>query len=643
MDVLAASIVQSDNLRKPEDILAPPMSARTLVLSFVVSFSGLGSAQEWPAYGGDAGQTRYSPLKQVNRSNVANLKVAWSYRTGDISDGTTNVVRSAFETTPLVIDGVMYFTTPFSRVIALEAETGKELWQFDPKLDRERTYNLFINRGAAYWSSANGKRIFAGTLDGRLFSLDAKTGKPDDRFGKAGWIDLREGVADKFPAKGYGMTSPPAVYKNLIICGSLTADGEAQGPSGDVRAFDARTGKLVWRFHVIPLPGELGHDTWEADSWKDRAAANAWSMLTVDIGRGIVFLPLTSPATDMYGGDRKGSNLFGDSLVALDASTGKRLWHFQTVHHNIWDYDLPAAPTLVNVVRNGKTVAAVAQVTKTGYTFVLDRVTGKPLFDIEEVPVPASEVPGEHAWPTQPRPVKPAPYARQSMRVEELTNVTPESRAYCAKILEGAVFGSLYTPIGLKPTLLFPGTNGGANWGGASWDPETRTLYVNSMDNGMLVRMIARPEGAKIPYRSQTVGQARFWDTNQYPCQQPPWGHLTAIDLDTGEFRWRSTLGVIDELVEKGIPPTGTSNLGGSIVTAGGLIFIGATNDSRFRAFDKTTGKEIWTVRLPASAHATPMTFLGKKSGKQFVVIASGGGNKYNRSFSDTLIAYSLP
>jgi quinoprotein glucose dehydrogenase len=614
---------------------------RTLVLSIGIAW--LAPAQEWPVYGGDAGQTRYSALKQIDRSNVAKLKVAWTYHTGDVSDGKTIPARSAFETTPLVTGGVMYLTTPFARAIALDAETGKELWQFDPKLDRERTYNLFINRGAAYWPDARGARLFVGTLDGRLFSLDAKTGKPDDNFGKAGWIDLREGVADKYPDKGYGMTSPPTIYKNLVICGALTADGEPQGPSGDVRAFDARTGKLVWRFHVIPQPGEFGHETWEGDSWKDRAAANAWSMLTVDAERGIVFLPLTSPATDMYGGDRKGANLFGDSLVALDAATGKRLWHFQTVHHNIWDYDLPAAPTLVTVTRNGKPVAAVAQVTKTGYTFLFERTTGKPLFDIEEVAVPASEVPGEKAWPTQPRPVKPPPYARQSMRPEELTNVTPESRAYCAKILEGAVFGSLYTPIGLKPTVLFPGTNGGANWGGASWDPETHTLYVNSMDNGMLVRMTPRPEGSKIPYRSQSVGQQRFWDPNLYPCQQPPWGQLTAIDLDKGEFRWRSTLGVIDELIAKGIPPTGTSNLGGSIVTAGGLVFIGATNDSRFRAFDKTTGKEIWTVRLPASAHATPMTFLGPKSGKQFVVIASGGGNKYNKAYSDTLIAYSLP
>lgn len=610
---------------------------------FILGALGSAAAQEWPSYGGDPGQTRYSALKQINRSNVTRLQAAWTYHTGDVSDGSATPVRSAFETTPLVVGGVMYFTTPYSRVIALDPETGKELWKFDPKLDRERTYNLFINRGAAFWNSGTGAaRVFVGTLDGRLFSLDAKTGKPDDAFGKAGWIDLRDGVADKFPGKGYGMTSPPAVYRNLIICGALTADGEAQGPSGDVRAFDARTGKQVWRFHVIPRPGEFGHDTWEGDSWKDRAAANAWSMLTVDTERGIVFLPLTSAATDMYGGDRKGANLFGDSLVALDASTGKRLWHFQTVHHDIWDYDLPAAPTLVTVTRDGKPVAAVAQVTKTGYTFVFDRVTGKPLFDIEERPVPASETPGEQAFPTQPRPVKPPPYARQGMTADELTNVTPESRAYCSKLIEGAVLGSLYTPISLKPTVLFPGTNGGANWGGASYDPETHTLYVNSQDNGMLFRMVKRPEGSQIPYRTQSLGQARFWDPNLYPCQKPPWGHLTAIDLDKGEFRWRSTLGVIDELIAKGIPPTGTSNLGGSVVTAGGLVFIGATNDSRFRAFDKDTGAELWTTRLPASAHATPMTFVGR-SGKQFVVIASGGGNKYNKTYSDTLIAFALP
>jgi glucose dehydrogenase len=602
-------------------------------------------AQEWPSYGGDPGGMKYSPLQQIDRRNVARLKVAWTYHTGDLSDGTKWPQRSAFETTPLVVDGILYLTTPFSRLVALEAETGKELWAFDPKIDRDRPSNLFINRGAAFWSDGRTKRIFLGTLDGRLFAIDAATGKAVDSFGKAGWIDLRVGVADRFANRGYGMTSPPAIYKDLVICGSLTADGEPRGPQGDVRAFDARTGRQIWTFHTVPHKGEFGNDTWEGESWKDRAAVNAWSILSVDTERGIVFLPLTSPAVDFYGGDRKGANLFGDSLVALDAATGKRLWHFQTVHHNLWDYDLPAQPNLVTVTRNGKPVAAVAQVTKTGFTFVFDRVSGKPLFDIEERPAPKSEVEGEQAWPTQPKPVKPPPYIRQSMRAGELTDVTPESRAYCAKLMEGAVLADIYTPVGLKPTVLFPGTNGGANWGGASFDPATHTLYVNSMDVGMLYHMAQRPEGSIIPWRPLGSGSpnSRFWDPNLYPCQKPPWGHLTAIDLDKGEFRWRAVLGVVDELLANGLPPTGTSNLGGSIVTAGGLVFIGATNDSRFRAFDKDTGKELWVTKLPASAHATPMTFQGRKTGKQFVVIAAGGGNKYNKSYSDSLIAFSLP
>ncbi|MGH9658906.1 MAG: pyrroloquinoline quinone-dependent dehydrogenase [Bryobacteraceae bacterium] len=603
-------------------------------------------AQDWPVYGGDPGGTKHSALKQIDRSNVARLRVAWTYRTGDMSDGKTYPVRSAFETTPLVVDNVMYLTTPFCRLIALDAETGKERWAFDPRIDKEKPANLFINRGAAYWTDGKLRRLFLGTLNARLWSIDASTGKPDDSFGAGGSIDLRAGVADRFPDRNYSMTSPPAIYKNLVICGALTADGEPQGPSGDVRAFDARTGKLVWRFHTVPRPGEFGHDTWEPGSWKDRAAANAWSILSVDVERGLVFLPLTSPATDYYGGDRKGANLFGDSVVALDASTGARRWHFQTVHHNIWDYDLPAAPNLVDVRRDGKLIPAVAQVTKTGFVFVLDRLTGKPLFDVEERPVPKSGVPGEQAWPTQPHPVKPPPFARQSMKREELTNVTPESRAFCEKLIDGAVFGSLFTPIGLEPTVLFPGTNGGTNWGGASFDPETQTLYVNSMDVGMLYQMRPRPEGSIIPYRPQGRGtpSSRFWDPRLNPCQQPPWGHLTAIDLNAGQFRWRSVLGIVEELIAKGIPPTGTSNLGGSLVTAGGLVFIGATNDSRFRAFDKDTGREVWVTRLPASAHATPMTYRGKRTGRQFVAVAAGGGNKYNHDdVSDSLVAFSLP
>ncbi len=602
-------------------------------------------AQEWRYYGGDAGGMKYSALKQISRSNVTQLKVAWTFRTGDVSDGKTYPTRSAFEGTPLMVDGVLYVTTPFNRLIALDAETGKQIWAFDPLLNKEQPYNLFINRGAAYWSQGEQKRVLFGTLDGRLFSIDAATGKPSEGFGLNGFIDLREGVAERFPKRAYGMTSPPAIYKNLVICGSLTADGEPHGPNGDVRAFDVKTGKLVWRFHSIPLEGEPGYETWEKGSAKDRAAANAWSVLSVDEARGIVYLPLTSPAVDLYGGDRKGAGLYGDSLVAVDAATGKRLWHFQTVHHNLWDYDLPAQPGLVTLERNGKAVPAVVQVTKTGFTYVFDRYTGKPLFDIEERGTAPSEVPGEQAWGSQPFPLKPPPFARQSMKPDELTDVTAESRAYCAKLMEGAAFGSLFTPVGLKPTVLFPGTNGGANWGGGSFDPETHTLYVNSMDVAMLFLMVKRPEGAEIPYRAQGSGSpsSRFWDQKLNPCQKPPWGHLTAIDLDKGEFRWRSVLGVVDDLLAKGLPPTGAPNIGGSIVTAGGLVFIGATNDSRFRAFDKESGKELWTTRLPASADATPLTYLGKKSGKQFVVIAAGGGNKYNDIFSDSLVAFSLP
>ena len=620
------------------------VSCITLALCLLAAgAAGKDDNEEWFWYGHDAGGTRYSPLDQIRRGNVTQLKVAWTYHTGDLSDGETNPTPSAFECTPVLADGVMYLTTPFARVIALDGETGKELWSFDPKIDMNRVNGMFINRGVALWRRGSESRVYFGTQAGRLFALEAATGKPLATFGEGGSIDLRKDAADAFPNRGYGMTSPPLVFENLVITGAQTADGEPRGPNGDVRAWDADTGKLVWRFHSVPHPGEFGHETWQEGSWKERGGTNAWSIMACDPERGMLFLPLTSPSPDRYGGERKGQNLFGNSLVALDIRTGKRIWHYQIVHHDLWDWDLPAQPILITIRRAGHSIPAVAQITKMGFIFILDRVSGKPLFQVDERPVPQSEVPGEKTWPTQPVPVLPPPVARLTMRPDEVTDVTPESRAECLKILENAKLGALYQPPGLELTVIFPGTNGGPNWGGGSYDPIARLLFVNSMDVGQIVKMVEAREGSAVAYVSRGIKQGRFWDSNQYPCQKPPWAALTAIDVDSGQIRWRKTLGVIDALLERGIPPTGTSNLGGSIVTAGGLVFIAATNDSRFRAFDRDTGDELWVTRLPASGHATPITYKGKRTGKQFVVIAAGGGNKYNKIFSDSVVAFALP
>ena len=448
----------------------------------VVSLAPVAWAEDWPRVGNDPGGMRYSPLKQIHKNNVTQLRVAWTYRLGEISASHQYPTFTAFEATPLVVDGVLYVPTPYARLVALDAETGKERWTFDPKVNRDRPGPEFVNRGVTYWSNGQERRLFLGTPTGRLFAIDAATGKPVPSFGQDGFIDLRQDVADRFPAARYGLSSPVVVYKDLIIVGARSPDGEPQGPSGDLRAFEARTGKLVWRFHIVPRTGEFGNSTWEGDSWKDRAGVNPWSMMSVDTDRGMVVVPLTSAATDFYGGDRPGQNLFADCILALDAATGKRLWHFQTIHHDLWDWDLPAQPNLVTVRRNGRNLPAVAQVTKTGFVFLLDRLTGKPWFDVEERPVPKSPIPGEQSWPTQPFPVKPPPFARQTMSFDELTDVTPESRAECQKLIEGAVTGPLFRPITTQWTVMFPGTNGGANWGGASFDPTSGLLYVNSMD-----------------------------------------------------------------------------------------------------------------------------------------------------------------
>ncbi len=601
-------------------------------------------AEEWRHYGNNPGGMRYSTLDQVNRSNVDELEIAWEFENEDFSDGLSgSPARSAFEATPLMIGRTLYVPTPMDRLLALDAVSGELEWELDTKLDRTRRFSLYISRGISYWEQGEKERLVFGTQTGHIYSINRKTGKLDPAFGDNGVLDTTPDVIQGGVEGHYSLTSPISQCKGTLVVGGRVSDGLPQGPSGDIRGYDIHTGDLRWRFHTVPQPGEYGHETWGGDSWRLRGGANLWSMASVDENLGLVYVPLGSPAHDYYGGDRPGANLFGNSLVAIDCRTGSRRWHFQSIHHDIWDWDLPSQPSLVEVVRAGKPVKAVTLATKTGFLFVFDRATGEPLFDIEEHAVPPGDIPGEYYHPTQPKPVLPKPFIRQSMRKDEITTVTPESRAECLEMLEGAsIEGPLFRPRLRQRTVFFPGTNGGSNYGGGAFDPETDTFYINSMDVGSLASMVPRGEDAEIPWRSRSVPQGRFWDSSMYPCQEPPWGNLTAVDLNTGEFRWQAILGEYDELTARGIPPTGASNLGGPIVTKGGLVFIAATNDKRFRAFDKATGDLVWEYRLPASAHATPMTYM--VDGTQFIALAVGGGNKYNPgSFMAKVIAFRLP
>jgi len=650
------------------------------------------ASNEWPTYGHDPGGNRFSPLTQLTPANVDQLQVAWVYHmrppvstapaveagAGTAASGGARAGadagaaggappqgrgrgrgrgRSGFatgQTTPLVIDGVMFITTPYGRVVALDPTTGKEIWVFQPPDGYPSA------KGVEYWpgDAKTPPQIVFGTGSGRLYSVHAKTGEPNDAFGDHGSIDLNTPeILQGLPGNN-GMASPPTMYRHLIITGGRTQENPPLGPAGDVRAWDVHTGKLVWTFRSIPRAGEKYNDTWAGDSWKQRTGVNVWGFITVDTRRGIVYMPFGAPSVDQYGGDRPGDNLFSSSIVAADANTGKYLWHFQVVHHDIWDADLAAAPALIDVKRAGKTIPAVAVINKSGLLFLLDRVTGKPLYGVEERAVPQSEVPLERASTTQPFPVKPAPLSRMTFTPADIATVTPELEAACRKILEGVQIGGPYLPQGYKRLRLqFPGNHGGVNWGGTSFNPQLGYLFVNTNEMGQLAGVRDRDPKATAGARSEGVGNrvhpdgpyegipggGRFKDdaTNMY-CQQPPWGQLTAVNVHTGEFAWRVPLGITDSL-----PPdkqnTGRPGNGGSIATAGGLVFIGATDDARFRAFEAKTGKEVWTFKLGGAANATPSTYLGK-DGKQYVVITSTGGGFFNAPLTDdSIMAFALP
>ena len=660
---------------------------------------------EWPMHGG-VGNIRYSPLIQVNRTNVTQLKVAWTYESGDHFKG------SEMQSNPVVVGGVLYATTPTLKVIALDAATGRELWKFDPS-GGGASSSRFRHRGV----TVHGDRVFV-TYRNWLYALDTKTGQPIKTFGQDGRVDLREGLGRPAERLTVTASTPGAVFEDMLIMGS-TVPETLPSAHGGIRAFDVNTGKIRWTFHTIPRPGEPGYETWPKDAWQIAGGANAWAGVVVDPNLAMVFAATGSSSFDFYGENRKGDNLFADCVLALDARTGKRVWHFQGLRHDVWDLDFPAAPNLVTVTRDGRKVDAVAQVTKTGFVFVLDRKTGAPLFPIEERAVPASAIEGEALARTEPVPVKPPPFARSGPTEAMLTRRTPQAHAAVLEQFRTLKRG-LFAPPSREGTIIFPGVDGGAEWGGAAFDPDSALLFVNSNEMPWIVRLIPNDDtslynskcaschrenrtgtavaptlidigarktreqladvirhgtgrmpgypdlGAKnindlveflitgkdrgkdpnllneptyVKYRSD--GETLWRDPDGYPPLTPPWGTLNAIDLNAGTIRWKIPFGEYPELVAKGLRNTGSDNYGGPVVTASGLVFIGATNfDRKLHAYDKLTGKLLWETTLPAAGNATPAIY--SLSGREYIVIACGGG-KNGAPSGSSIVAFALP
>jgi quinoprotein glucose dehydrogenase len=618
------------------------------------------SESDWPNYGNDPGGMRHSALSQINRENVAKLKVAWIYHTGDISDGQDGRKRSGFETTPILIDGKLYLTTPFNRVIALDPTTGREVWSYDPRIDQSLEYgDGLINRGAATWldPAPAGKvcerRIFEATLDARLIALDAATGLPCKDFGSSGQVDLRNVPGYQRVNVGehmrgwYHMTSPPVTIDDMVIVGSAIDDNNRiDMPSGAVRAFDARTGALRWSWD--PIPQDVPNTT---SSWMT-GAANAWSIMTVDVARDLVFVPTGSASPDYYGGLRPGDDKWANSVVALHARTGKLAWGFQLVHHDLWDYDTAAPPLLATLPREGKSVPVVIQGNKTGFLYVLDRDTGKPVFPVEERAVPQSDIPGEKASPTQPFPLFPPPLAPQHFSIADAWGPTPADREACREAIGKLRNEGIFTPPSVQGTLAVPGYIGGMNWSGYAFDPIRNLLIVNTNNLVARVRLIPRDnvssdsgDGDYAAQRGTPYGMLRRFlqSPSDLPCGAPPWGTLTAVDMAKGTIRWQIPLGSMLGFggAHASVPP-GSISLGGPITTEGGLVFIAGAPDSRIRAFDVENGKEVWDAILPAAGNATPMTY--EINGKQYLVIAAGGNQVIREApLGDSVVAFALP
>ena len=617
---------------------------------------------DWPYYGHDAGGTRFSPLTQINRQNVGKLKVSWIFHTGDIAESSRDRKRSGFESTPILVDETLYFTTPFNRVIALDPETGKQRWAYDPKIDLDGDYgDGLVNRGVATWLDVTRdkgqpcrRRIFESTQDARLVALDAVSGTPCADFGKAGQVNLRD--VQQYDSGWYHMTSPPAIIDDLVIVGSAIDDNHRTDMArGVVRAYDARTGALRWSWD--PLPPNPASAQGKNPTWRS-GAGNAWSIMAVDVDRDLVFVPTGSASPDYYGGLRPGDDKWANSVVALRGKTGQFVWGFQLVHHDLWDFDSASPPLLTTLRFAGQDVPVVIQGNKAGLLYVLNRDSGKPVFPVEERAVPQSDVPGEHSSPTQPIPVKPPPVARQAFSVDEVWGPTPEDREACRVMIKQLRNDGIFTPPSLQGTLVVPGNLGGMTWSGYAFDPQHNLLVTNTNNLVARVKLVPRStydqpgsHSEDGEYGDQTGAPyglyRRFLQSpSDLPCGTPPWGTLSAVDMIKGEIRWQIPLGSMQDFggAHAQQIPAGSISLGGPIITAAGVVFVAGTTDSYIRGFDVETGKELWKAHLPASGNATPMTYLVGRNGKQYVVVAAGGHPKITEeSLGDALVAFTLP